>query len=156
MTPEPCTVTEDDSIETVVELMERHRVKRLPVLRDGRLVGVVSRADLMNALIELARYRHTQPADDETIRSRLLAALSDMPWAVNVNVTVRGGAVDLSGIVTDERERKGLIVAAENIAGVKEVHDHLVWVEPYSGTSLPSPEDEAKAQAGRGAPGMAH
>jgi hypothetical protein len=47
----------------------------------------------------------------------------------------------------DERERRGVIVAAENVAGVKAVHDHLVWVEPILGTSFSSPEDEAAARA---------
>ena len=147
MTPDPCTVTEDDSLETVVTLMERHRVKRLPVLREGRVVGIVSRADLMYALTELARYRRAQPADDASIRNGLLEALSRIPWSADVDVVVRGGVVELSGIVTDNRERKGLIVAAENVAGVKAVHDHLVWVEPFSGAAFPSPEDEAKARA---------
>ena len=156
MTPEPRAVSEDDSLETVVELMERHHVKRLPVLRDGRLVGIVSRANLMDALTELARYRRAHPANDATIRDRLLAALARASWAPNINVAVHDGVVELSGIVTDERERKGLIVTAENIAGVKEVRDHLVWVEPFSGTSVPSPEDEAKAQAEARAQGMVH
>lgn len=156
MTPDPYTVTEDDSLETVVEVMERQHVKRLPVLRDGRLVGIVSRANLMDALTELARYRHGAAADDTTTRSRILAALAAARWAPNINVAVHDGIAELSGIITDERERKGLIVAAENVAGVKEVHDHLVWVEPMSGTAFPSAEDEAKARAEEVARGGAH
>ena len=62
-------------------------------------------------------------------------------------MAVHNGVAGLSGIITDERERKGLIVATENIAGVKEVHDHLVWVEPMSGTAFPPAEDEAKTRA---------
>jgi hypothetical protein len=53
----------------------------------------------------------------------------------------------LWGAITDDRERKALIVLAENIPGVKEVHDHLVWVEPMSAMAFPSPEDEAKERA---------
>ena len=156
MTPDPYTVTEDDSLETVVELMERRHIKRLPVLRDGRLVGIVSRANLMDALTELAHSRHGPAADDATIRDRILSALADARWAPNINVAVHNGVAELSGIITDERERKGLIVAAENVAGVKEVHDHLVWVEPMSGTAFPSAEDEAKARAEEIARGVAH
>ncbi len=147
MTPEPYTVTEDDSLDTVVELMERRRIKRLPVLRDGRMVGIVSRANLVHALASLARYTGVPAADDSTIRDRILAAFASARWAPNVNVVVHNGVAELSGIITDERERKGLIVATENVAGVKEVHDHLVWVEPMSGTAFPSAEDEAKARA---------
>ena len=147
MTPDPSTVTEDNSLETVVELMERRRIKRLPVLRDGRMVGIVSRANLMHALASLARYTGVPAGDDSTIRDRILAAFASARWAPNVNVVVHNGIAELSGIITDERERKGLIVATENVAGVKEVHDHLVWVEPMSGTAFPSAEDEAKARA---------
>jgi len=146
MTPDPATVSEDDSLETVVELMERRHVKRLPVVRNGRLVGIVSRANLVNALIENARSTHGPAADDDAIRDRILAAFADVHWAPNVNVAVHNGIAELSGIITDERERKGLIVAAENVTGVKEVHDHLVWVEPMSGIAIPSAEDEAKGE----------
>jgi CBS domain-containing protein len=146
MTPDPVTVSEDDSLETVVELMEHRHVKRLPVLRNGRIVGIVSRANLMDALTENARYAHGPAADDGTIRDRILAAIAGANWAPRINVAVHGGTAELSGIITDERERKALIVAAENVAGVKEVHDHLVWVEPMSGVAIPSAEDEAKAE----------
>jgi hypothetical protein len=61
-------------------------------------------------------------------------------------VTVKNGVVEMSGIIMDERERRGVIVAAENVAGVKAVHDHLVWVEPISGTTFSSPEDETAAR----------
>jgi hypothetical protein len=60
---------------------------------------------------------------------------------------VRNGVVELWGIVTDEREREGVKVLIENVAGVKEMHDHLVWVEPMSGTAFSSAEDEAKERA---------
>lgn len=147
MTSDPVAVTEDDSLQTVVELMEQRRVKRLPVLRDGRLVGIVSRANLMAALTELTRHTPAPAGDDGTIRDRILRALANIRWAPDVNVAVRNGVAELSGLITDERERKGLIVAIENVSGVREVHDHLVWVEPMSGTAFPSPEDEAKARS---------
>jgi CBS domain-containing protein len=143
MTPEPCTVTENDTLGTVVELMERRHVKRLPVLRGARLVGIVSRANLMAALTEFVRASDGPALDDDAIRNRILTALADARWAPNIQVTVENGIVQLSGIIMDERERRGVIVAAENVTGVKEVHDHLVWVEPISGTTFSSPEDEA-------------
>ncbi len=149
MTPDPATVGEGDSLETVVELMERRHVKRLPVLRNGRIVGIVSRANLMDALIEHARYTHGPAPDDGTIRDRILAAFAEVNWPPKINVAVHNGIAELSGIITDERERKGLIVAAENVAGVKGVHDHLVWVEPMSGIAIPSAEDQAKGEDNR-------
>ena len=152
MTPNPQFVTEDEPLEAVVEKMERRRIKRLPVMRDGRMVGIVSRANLMQALASLSRDSAAPagadtPGPDWAIRGEILAALGKQRWAPGINVVVRNGVVELWGAITDERERQALVVAAENVAGVKEVHDHLVWVEPMSGMAFPSAEDEAKEHA---------
>ncbi len=148
MTPDPLSITEDDSLEAVVEQMERHRVKRLPVIRGGHMVGIVSRANLMHALVSLARDDTPRAAgDDSAIRDRILASLGELHWAPRVNVVVKNGIAELWGAILDDRERQALIVAAENISGVREVHDHLVWVEPTSGMAFPSAEDETKAHA---------
>ena len=144
MTRDPITVTEDAPLETVVELMERHRIKRLPVVRDGKMVGIVSRANLMHALVSMARDAAPAPAGgDAAIRDRILAAFQEQSWAPQVNVVVKKGAAELWGTITDERERQACIVVAENVPGVTRVHDHLVWVEPMSGMAFPSAEDEA-------------
>lgn len=145
MTCDPVTVTEDDSLETVVDLMERRHVKRLPVLRDGKMVGVVSRANLMHAVMSLARDTRAPVGGDLAIRDRILAALGKERWAPRVDAVVKDGVAELWGTILDERERQACVVAAENIAGVKQVHDHLVWVEPMSGAAFPSAEDAAKA-----------
>jgi CBS domain-containing protein len=155
MTPDPYTVTEGDSLEAVVKLMEHRHVKRLPVLRDNRIVGIVSRADVMDAFIELAHYQ-SGPADDATVRERILAALADIPWAPHVEVKVHDGIAELSAVITDERERNAVIVAVENVGGVKAVHDHMVWVEPMSGVAIPSAEDEAADRAGEPAERAPH
>jgi CBS domain-containing protein len=144
MTGDPCTVTEDDSLETVVELMERRRIKRLPVMRDGKMIGIVSRANLMHALASLDRDTQASIGDDAAIRDGILKSLGKQAWAPNVNVVVKNGVAELWGTITDERERQACIVTAENVAGVNEVHDHLVWVEPMSGMAFPSAEDETK------------
>jgi CBS domain-containing protein len=146
MSGDPVTVSEDDSLETVVELMEHGRIKRLPVVRNGKVVGIVSRANLMHAVVSLARDTETPVGGDSAIRDRILAALGKRQWAPQVNVVVKNGVVELWGTITDERERKACVVTAENAAGVKRVHDHLVWVEPMSGMAFPSTEDEANLQ----------
>jgi len=146
MTGNAVTVTEDDSLETVVELMERRRIKRLPVLRNGKMVGIVSRANLMHALVSLARGAQAPAGGDSAIRERIVAAYVRQPWAPQVNVAVKNGVAELWGTITDERERQACVVAAENAAGVKKVHDHLVWVEPMSGMAFASAEDEAELQ----------
>jgi CBS domain-containing protein len=148
MTREPITVTEDTPLDEAVGLMERHRIKRLPVVRDGKLVGIVTRANIMHALVSLATGTKAAPAgDDVAVREQILAEIKRQSWAPLANVTVREGVVELWGTITDERERAALIVAAENVAGVKKVHDHLVWIEPNSGFVVQSEEDEARARA---------
>ena len=144
MTVDPVFVGEDDSLETVVEAMERRHIKRLPVMRDGRLVGIVSRANLVHAVVGLARDAQEPTGDDATIHNQVLDAIGKQPWAAQVKVAVKGGIVELSGVILDDHERAACIVAAENVSGVKEVHDHLVWVEPMSGVAFPSAEDQAR------------
>ena len=141
MTPEVRTVSEDDPLEQVVHLMERHRIKRLPVVRGDKVVGIVTRANLMRALATLALAEHPVAADDAAIRERLLAELKKQSWAPIglINVVVKDGVVKLTGALTDERQREAIRVAAENIAGVKKVEDHLVWIEPNSGIIIEAP-----------------
>jgi len=146
MTRDPVTVGEGDSLETVVELMERRHIKRLPVLRDGKIVGIVSRANLTQALVNLARGEEASAGDDPAIHERILAAFAKQPWAPQINVVVKEAVAELWGTITDERERQACIVTAENVAGVRAVHDHLVWVEPISGMAFASPEDDANTE----------
>jgi CBS domain-containing protein len=136
MTPDPRTIDDDESLETVVDMMERHRIKRIPVTRDGRVVGIISRANLMHALASLARDVSPPAGGDSTIRDSIMATIAKQDWAPHINVIVKDGVAELYGIVTDDRERQGLVVAAENVAGVKRVVDHLVWVEPISGMAF--------------------
>jgi len=147
MTPDPKTITPETPLDEVVSLMERHRIKRLPVVQDGKLVGIVSRANLLHALASVAREVKAPAGDDAAIREQILGECARQRWAPHVNVVVRDGAVGLWGVITDERERQALIVAAENVRGVKAVHDHLAWVEPTSGMIVLSDEDEAKARS---------
>jgi CBS domain-containing protein len=130
MTPDPWTIGEDETLEAVVEVMERRRIKRIPVTRAGRIVGIISRANLMHALASSAREISVPSSDDSAIRDSILAAIAKQDWAPHVNVIVKNGVAELHGIITDNRERQALIVATENVPGVKQVRDHLAWVEP--------------------------
>ena len=148
MTTSPLTITEDTALAEIADLMERNNVKRLPVTRGDALVGIVSRANLLQAVASLAREVRDPTADDDHIRNRIFAALEKQDWCpFGLNVIVRDGIVHLSGVITDERSRQAAIVAAENIEGVKKVHDHLCWVDTLSGAYLNSPEDENLAKA---------
>jgi CBS-domain-containing membrane protein len=142
MTPDVRTVTEDASLEEVVHLMERHRVKRIPVVRGDKLVGIVTRKNLMRALASFALSAQPVAAGDTDIRERLLAELRKQSWAPVglIDIAVKDGVVKLSGALTDERERQAIRIAAENIPGVKKVEDHLIWIEPNTGMIVEPPK----------------
>jgi CBS domain-containing protein len=148
MTPEPFTITEDTTLEEIVNSMETNGVKRLPVMRGNELVGIVSRANLLQAVASLAHEIPDPTADDDHIRRRIIAGQEKNDWCpMGFGVVVRDGIVHLSGVITEERSRQAAIVGAENVTGVKKVHDHLCWVEPMSGMYLESPEDIEMARA---------
>ena len=148
MTPEPYTITEDTQLEDIVQLMEKRNIKRLPVLRGDAVVGIVTRSNLLQAVANLARDVPDPTADDDHIRTRVIAAIEKNDWhPYGLSVVVRDGIVHLNGVITDERSREASIVAAENVSGVTTVHDHLCWVDPMSGMYVNSPEDEGWAKA---------
>jgi CBS domain-containing protein len=148
MTRQPLTITEDAALEEIVELMEKNNVKRLPVMRGDKIVGIVSRANLLQAVASLAREVPDPTADDDHIRNRVIDAIEKNDWCpFGLSVIVRGGIVHLSGVITEERSRKAAVVAAENVTGVVKVHDHLCWVDTMSGMYLNSPEDDNLAKA---------
>ena len=140
MTTNVQTITEDTTLNQIAAIMEKCKVKRLPVLRDDKVVGVVTRANLMHALVTLALQSRPVAQDDVGIRENLLAELSKEKWAPTslINVEVHDGVVGLRGIILDERDRMALKVAAENIPGVTAVQDRLTWVDPISGTAVDS------------------
>jgi len=151
MTRDVETVELDAPLADAVEKMERRHCKRLPVMSGRHLVGLLSRADFLRAIVEQATTR--LPAGDTAIREHILSALASQRWAapVTYDVAVRNGVVELNGAITDERMRGALIVAAENAPGVKGVRDRLAWIEPVSGMVIEAPDvpggDEGSKQA---------
>jgi CBS domain-containing protein len=145
MTEDVLSIGQDAPLEDVVAIMEKNRVKRLAVTAGGKVVGVVSRADLLRALIGRVRNAEPLATDDRAIRSTIMDRLEAQPWApmTTLNVTVAGGVVDIWGTITNEQERRGIRVIAENTAGVKTVNDHLVYIEPYTGTVIESPDQQS-------------
>ena len=150
MTPDPLTVTEETSLDEVVRTMEKRRIKRLPVVRGNEVVGILTRANLVHALAGVARELMPTTASDEAIRTRLLTELANEAWApvALIDVMVRNGVVELWGAITEERQRAALVAAAENVPGVKAVHEHLNWIDPTSGVMLyQSNEEPVQAKA---------
>lgn len=144
MTRDPVTVSEETSLQDLVAAMEAYHVKRLPVMRDGRLVGIVTRANLLRAISTLARDVSGPTASDEDIRARLMVKLMEADWRpAGLQVTVRDGVAHLHGIIIDERARQAAIVAAETTPGVTAVRDHLILIRNWSGFYTLSPEDKA-------------
>jgi CBS-domain-containing membrane protein len=135
MTREVCVVAEDTELEDVVSLMEDKHVKRLPVVRGKQVVGIVTRQNLLRALVGLARAK-PPITNDDAIRERLLADMSKQPWAPLLNVIVTNGHVKLIGTIFDDRERDALRVLAENVPGVKSIEDELILIEPMSGMAI--------------------
>ena len=134
MTRDVISVTETTPIADIAVLLETHRIKRVPVLRDGRLAGIVSRANLVRALAMTINERASSTeADDENIRNKLLAELKAQKWAEvsPANVTVKDGVVHLWSSYLSEQEKRALVVAAENIPGVRRVEDHMRPVPVY-------------------------
>jgi CBS domain-containing protein len=137
-------VAPDTPLQQVVDLMERQRIKRVPVVEDGKLVGIISRANLLRALALAAPTLPAAPASDEQIRERLWQELNSSEWAPRslLDIVVRNGEVHLYGAILDGREREALCVAARNTPGVTAVHDHLIWCEPTSGMVVELPEED--------------
>jgi CBS domain-containing protein len=151
MTDTVVTVGPHDAVADLIDLLERRRIKRVPVIDRGMLVGIVSRANLVRALIRnLPRDAGLDGVPDREIRDRILAEIAKQPWGprASVEVRVENGVVELHGTVIDDRERPALRVLAENVPGVKEVRDHLTWVEPLSGFVVP-PEGSAETDPDR-------
>jgi CBS-domain-containing membrane protein len=142
MTRDPVTVQEDANLEALVHLMEKHDVHRLPVIRGETLVGIVTRTNLLQAVASMAREIPDPTADDDHIRHRIIRTINGMSWGPgSLQVVVRNGVVHLYGVLLEDQARQASIVAAENTAGVKEVHDHMCFFDTFTGANVGSPED---------------
>lgn len=138
MTTEVQTINEDADLQDVVRIMERNRIKRVPVMRGQQIVGMITRADLLKAIGQAGPASDTLTGGDASIRERILAELKKHDWApiAEVNVAVDAGVVRLSGILNDERQRRALMIAAENTPGVKKVEDDMLWIQPLAGAMV--------------------
>lgn len=130
MTRKVITAEPDTPLSEIASLLEKNAIKRIPILVNGQPIGIVSRADLLYALV-MARHTVKIPLSDRKIREQLLTHLKKQAWSysVQLNVTVNNGIVDLWGISDSEAEKKAIRIAAENISGVRAVKDHIV-VQP--------------------------
>jgi CBS domain-containing protein len=128
MSREVITATEDAPLARIASILERHRIKRVPIVRDNRLVGIVSRANLIQALAVAALAPVVAPDSDRRIRQELLSRLAEQGWTDfgDRNVVVTGGEVHLWGLVGSPAERKALIAMAEGVPDVTGVVDEMI------------------------------
>jgi CBS domain-containing protein len=126
MTRKVVTASPETPLHEVAALLEKNSVKRVPIVENGQLVGLVSRANLIQAVASAGKGLDI-PLSDAAIRDKLMAHLKAQPWAQTalLNVTVSDGVVDLWGITTSDTANKAIRVAAETTTGVRAVNDHL-------------------------------
>lgn len=127
MTRRVITASPDSPLHEIASVLESNSIKRVPIVKDGLVVGIVSRANLIQAVAS-DRKELDIPVSDTAIRDKLMENLQAEPWAHTglLNITVKGGVVDLWGITGSEAERKAIRVAAEAIPGVCAVHDNMI------------------------------
>lgn len=129
MTRPVITVKPSTPLGELASLLEKHRIKRVPVVNDGKIVGIVSRANLVQALVRIGN--EAAPAasvEDSTLYDNIFAQLRSTSWAdaSNISVVVNNGTVELSGIVDSEIEKNAIRVAVEVTPGVRQVSNRLV------------------------------
>lgn len=135
MTQDVVSVDEDTSVAEIARLLEKHRIKRAPVLRGGKVVGIVSRANLLHALSALPEGALQSPTeDDRVLRARIDEALKEVPGAaVNlINYTVDKGDVAIWGVADSDFEENAIRVAVENVPGVRSVDIHMGRLSAWS------------------------
>ena len=128
MSADVITASEDTPVSEIAALLERHRIKRVPIVADGKVIGIVSRSNLIQALASSKPAAEPKSAADHTIRLKLLDRLGQQKWTDfgSRNIIVQDGVVHLWGLVSSESERKALTVLAEGVPGVSNVADEMI------------------------------
>jgi CBS domain-containing protein len=128
MTTDVVSVAEDASLSEIATLFERKRIKRVPVLKDGHLAGIVSRSNLIQALASRFHANEEPASADRHIRLELLARMKEQDWTGfgDRNVIVKDGVVHLWGLVGTAEERAALIAMAEGVPGVVRIADEMI------------------------------
>jgi CBS domain-containing protein len=129
MTPKVLTVSPETPLGEIASVLEKNGIKRVPVVKDGKLVGIVSRANLLQAIATIGKtIKPAVTVNDATLREKVIAQLDRQPltWPSLINVIVHDGTVELWGMIDSESERRAVRVAAEVTPGVSAVADNLI------------------------------
>ncbi|WP_249979089.1 CBS domain-containing protein [Vreelandella olivaria] len=127
MTPDPLTVDENTPLHSIARLLEKHHIKRVPVVREGKLVGIVSRANLLQGIANAEVAPTQSPMDDRKVRDAILKEVEQHAGVhtESISVIVDGGVVEVWGLVDSLEQKQAVTVAAENVPGVTRVENHL-------------------------------
>jgi CBS domain-containing protein len=128
MTRQVISISPDTSLQEIANLLEKNGIKRVPVIENGRLVGIVSRANLVQALATRGLAFVDVAEADEALRKVILLNLRKLPWTTAmtmVDVIVDRGVVNLWGVVRNEEEKNAVRITAEGTPGVQAVNDHV-------------------------------
>lgn len=128
MTREVITAAPQTSLRDIANILEKNGIKRVPIVDGGKIIGIVSRANLLQALASLRKQIEGIAPDDARIRDGIVERLKAESWSRPslINVIVQEGTVELWGIVDSPVERKAVRVAAEVTPGVRAVNDNLI------------------------------
>ena len=139
MSREVVSVGELATLAEIAELMQTKQIKRVPVVHDAKIVGIVSRADLLQVLASGGATTANEDSD-RLIRERLLAELGKQEWANSAaaNVVVSDGVVHFWGTVGSEEESTALRVVAENIPSIRGIEDHTISGPRYLAPLFPA------------------
>jgi hypothetical protein len=130
MTRDVIVAPPEAPLRDIANLMEKHGIKRVPIVENGHVIGIVSRANLLQALASTSEELDLVESD-RVLRQRIIDSLKDTPWAGRpFNVIVSDRRADLWGFVFSEDEKTAVRVAAEATPGIDSVANHL-RVLPY-------------------------
>lgn len=128
MSEDIISADENTPLSDLANILEKNRIKRIPILKDGKLVGIVSRSNLIQALASAPSQPENDQLADRGIRSAILARLAEQSWTDfgERNIVVTNGVVNLWGLVGSPEEHKALLALAESVPGVREVSDEMI------------------------------
>jgi CBS domain-containing protein len=125
MTTNVVTASPDTPLQEIADLLEKQGIKRVPIVLDGRIIGIVSRANLVQALAS-GKADSEMRSSDEQLRDAIVERLQTQPWSnATLNVIVQGGVAELWGVVDNDEEKQAVRIAAEEIPGVVAVKDNV-------------------------------
>lgn len=128
------SVSADADLQHVADTMDKHRFKRVPVVDKGKLVGLITRGDIVRTLNKMQASAKAMSLDNTALEKALLQKMRNQPWldGTYINLTVKDGAIELWGFIKSEDQRNALKVLIEETAGSRKVDDHLKVGHAYT------------------------